>query len=160
MGEKISIRPMKLEDLEDICELELLSFSTPWSKESFLHELTKNAFAIYLVADVNGVARGYCGMWRVLDEAHITNVAIHPDWRGKKLGEKIMREMMKQARKAGTDRMTLEVRVSNNVARNLYYKIGFHDEGIRKGYYSDNMEDAIIMWVNLNDNVYMEAKGS
>lgn len=160
MGEKIKIRAMKIEDLENICELELLSFTTPWSRESFIHELTKNAFAIYLVAEVNGKACGYCGMWRVLDEAHITNVAVHPDWRGKSLGKRLMKEIMKKARKKGAIRMTLEVRVSNMVARKLYEKLGFTEEGIRKGYYSDNMEDAVIMWVNLNDNIYLEAKGS
>lgn len=160
MGEEVKYRPMTFTDMDEICELENLSFTIPWSRESFLHELTRNAFAKYTVADVNGIARGYCGMWIVLDEAHITNVAVHPDWRGKSLGEGLMCEMMGLARKAGAEKMTLEVRMSNRVARKLYEKLGFHEEGIRKGYYSDNMEDAIIMWVNLNDNIYLEAKDS
>jgi ribosomal-protein-alanine N-acetyltransferase len=160
VGEGVIYRPMQLTDLDDICELENLSFTIPWSRESFVHELTKNAFAKYMVADVEGRARGYCGMWIVLDEAHITNVAVHPDWRGKSLGEGLMRVMMELAQKAGAEKMTLEVRVSNHVAQKLYKKLGFHEEGIRKGYYSDNMEDAIIMWVNLNDNIFLERKGS
>jgi ribosomal-protein-alanine N-acetyltransferase len=85
----------------------------------------------------------------VIDEAHITNVAILPEYRGRKLGEALMEKMISVARSMGARSMTLEVRVTNNIAQSLYQKLGFQKGGIRKNYYSDNQEDALIMWVNL-----------
>ncbi|RYD03254.1 hypothetical protein N752_20700 [Desulforamulus aquiferis] len=86
-------------------------------------------------------------MWLVLDEAHITNVAVHPEYRGKSIGEALMLEMIQQAIIRGAVRMTLEVRPSNMAARELYKKLGFKEKGLRKKYYTDTNEDAIIMWV-------------
>ena len=94
---------------------------------------------------------GYCGMWLVMDEAHITNIAISPQQRGNKFGEALMKEAMDQAKARGAKLMTLEARVSNIAALNLYKKLGFQNGGIRKGYYTDNQEDAIVMWVNFNE---------
>jgi [ribosomal protein S18]-alanine N-acetyltransferase len=88
-------------------------------------------------------------MWVIIDEAHITNIAIDPEMRGRKLGERLLRQMMRIAWVKGAERITLEVRVSNRIAQNLYKKLGFAPHGIRKGYYSDNHEDALIMWSDL-----------
>jgi ribosomal-protein-alanine N-acetyltransferase len=88
-------------------------------------------------------------MWIIIDEAHITNVAVHPLYRGKKIGLSLMIKMMNVARMFRARSMTLEVRPSNTVARNMYTKLGFKEHGVRKRYYSDNNEDAIIMWVTL-----------
>lgn len=86
-----------------------------------------------------------------MDEAHITNIAISPKERGKKFGEALMREAMERAKAQGAKLMTLEARVSNVAALNLYRKLGFQNGGIRKGYYTDNQEDAIVMWVNFDE---------
>lgn len=147
----LEFRWMTLEDVERVGELERLSFPTPWPTEAFVTELTVNQHAKYVVAVKDRIVVAYCGMWIVVDEAHITNIAVHPGYRGQKIGEKLMRQMMGLAVLLGADRMTLEVRPSNTVARQLYQKLGFEEHGRRKGYYSDNNEDAIIMWVKLRD---------
>ncbi|MGZ4122851.1 MAG: ribosomal protein S18-alanine N-acetyltransferase [Tumebacillaceae bacterium] len=147
MTETLTFRRMALEDLDRIMEIEHHSFTLPWSREAFVAELTQNHFAKYLVAIHEGVVVGYAGVWVILDEGHVTNIAIHPDARGKKLGEALMRELMATAIANGAERMTLEARVSNIVAIRMYEKLGFASAGIRKGYYTDNNEDAIIMWV-------------
>ncbi len=151
MGANIEFRYMTLDDVEAVGVLEQLSFSTPWPIDAFVNELTINKHAHYVVATVRGRVIAYCGMWVIIDEAHITNVAVHPDFRGQKIGERLMRQMMGLAVVLGGERMTLEVRPSNYTARNLYAKLGFVEAGVRKRYYSDNNEDAIIMWVNLRE---------
>jgi ribosomal-protein-alanine N-acetyltransferase len=140
---------MKVEDIDQILEVEHASFTTPWSREAFYNELHNNRFAVYIVLEENNKILGYCGAWIVIDEAHVTNVAILPEYRGRKLGEALLQKMMSMAREMGAKSMTLEVRVSNHVAQSLYRKLGFQDGGIRKNYYSDNQEDGLVMWVNL-----------
>jgi ribosomal-protein-alanine N-acetyltransferase len=149
MIETLSTRKMVLSDLDRVMEIENASFSVPWSRDAYLMELTQNHFAKYLVVEVDGEVVGYAGMWVILDEAHITNIAIHPDHRGKKIGEELMRRMMALGVAHGAERMTLEVRVSNIPAQKMYEKLGFVSHGVRKGYYTDNNEDALIMWVDL-----------
>ncbi len=153
MTEQIDIefRFMTLEDVDAVWELERLAFPTPWPRDAFVNELTINPNARYVVAVMNGQVIAYCGMWIVLDEAHITNVAVHPDCRGQKVGDRLMRQMMGLAYVFGARSMTLEVRPSNTVARNMYTKLGFTEQGRRKRYYSDNDEDALIMWVTLHE---------
>ncbi|WP_432775953.1 ribosomal protein S18-alanine N-acetyltransferase [Brevibacillus gelatini] len=146
---ELEYRFMTMQDVGAVAELERLSFSTPWPHEAFVNELTKNPNARYVVAVHQNRIVAYCGMWIVLDEAHITNVAVHPLFRGKKIGLGLMFKMMGVAKMLGANSMTLEVRPSNTVARNLYTKLGFREHGVRKRYYSDNNEDAIIMWVTL-----------
>ncbi|SFA57904.1 [SSU ribosomal protein S18P]-alanine acetyltransferase [Anoxybacillus pushchinoensis] len=145
----VSFRFMTLQDLDRIIEIEQLSFTLPWSRSSFYQELTNNPYARYIVLEYDRQVIGYCGMWLVMDEAHITNIAVLPQFRGKKLGEALMRQAMALAREEGAKTMTLEVRVSNVVAQSLYRKLGFLNGGIRKRYYSDNQEDALVMWVKL-----------
>ena len=161
--EQAYLREMRVADLDQVLAIERLSFLTPWSPNAFLTELTENAYADYVVAVVpqsgaGGSASrpvdhptgeqvvGYGGMWIVLDESHVTNIAVHPDFRGKKIGELILGGMMTRAVWRGARRMTLEVRKSNLVAQKLYVKLGFEPKGIRKDYYTDTKEDAIIMW--------------
>jgi ribosomal-protein-alanine N-acetyltransferase len=140
---------MRLDDIPAICKIEQEAFATPWTTAAFYNELTNNQFARYMVMDLDGEIIGYGGMWIIMDEAHITNVAVREDFRGKKLGERLMREMQDTAGFMGAARMTLEVRPSNYVAQGLYEKLGFYSVGIRRGYYTDNQEDAMIMWVDL-----------
>lgn len=149
MNESITFRLMKEQDIDDVLKVEHESFSVPWSREAFYNEITKNQFAAYIVIEEHGQVIGYSGTWVVTDEAHVTNVAILPQYRGRKLGEAMMKKLMEIASELGAKTMTLEVRVTNEVARKLYRKLGFQDGGIRKNYYTDNQEDALIMWVNL-----------
>jgi ribosomal-protein-alanine N-acetyltransferase len=146
---EIKFRPMTLNDIDEVLTIEKASFTLPWSREAFYNELVHNQYAKYIVMEYNHRIIGYCGMWVVIDEAHITNVAVLPEYRGKKLGEALMRKVMETAKQLGATTMTLEVRVSNHVAQSLYRKLGFLNGGIRKQYYSDNQEDALVMWVNL-----------
>jgi [ribosomal protein S18]-alanine N-acetyltransferase len=149
MNDSLVIRLMQEEDIDQIVEIEKLSFATPWSKESFYNELHNNQFATYLVLEDEEKIIGYCGVWIIVDEAHITNIAVLPDYRGKKLGDALLANVIKTAKEMGARSVTLEVRVSNIVAQNLYRKFGFENGGIRKGYYTDNLEDALVMWVNI-----------
>lgn len=147
--QNIELQNMSSEDIAQVCEIENLSFATPWSRESFESEISENSLARYLVARLDGKVVAYGGMWIVLDEGHITNIAVHPDYRGRKIGEKLVQAMLQAARDCRVLNITLEVRASNNIARNLYNKLGFVDSGIRKGYYADTGEDAVIMWKKL-----------
>jgi [ribosomal protein S18]-alanine N-acetyltransferase len=149
MVDSFVFRYMKEEDIDQILEVEHASFTTPWSREAFYNELHSNKFAVYIVLEENKKIIGYCGAWIVIDEAHVTNVAILPEYRGRKLGAAMLEKLMMVAREMGAKSMTLEVRVTNHVAQSLYRKFGFQNGGIRKNYYSDNQEDALVMWVNL-----------
>ena len=140
------VRPMKSQDIDDVLNIERLCFSTPWSHEAIKAEIESNHCARYVVAELGGVVTGYGGMWIILDEAHITNVAVHPNYRGMGVGEAIMKALIRTASRLKVEGMTLEVRVSNEIAQNLYKKLGFASVGVRKGYYTDNGEDALIMW--------------
>ncbi|MDP4164307.1 MAG: ribosomal protein S18-alanine N-acetyltransferase [Bacillota bacterium] len=148
-GHMLTFRFMEEQDIDQIVEIEHISFATPWSKEAFYNELYQNQFALYIVLEEQEKIIGYCGVWVVVDEAHVTNVAVLPEYRGRKLGEALMIKLMEVARQRGAKTMTLEVRVSNHVAQSLYRKMGFQNGGIRKNYYTDNQEDGLVMWVNL-----------
>lgn len=149
MVDSYVFRYMREEDIDQVLAVEHVSFTSPWSREAFYNELHNNKFAVYIVLEDDHKIIGYCGAWIVIDEAHVTNVAILPEYRGRKLGETMMKKLMSVAREMGAKSMTLEVRVSNHVAQSLYRKLGFQNGGIRKNYYSDNQENALVMWVNL-----------
>lgn len=141
---------MVSDDVPAVYEIELASFPVPWTLDSFYYEVHENQYAHYVLAiDEEGSIIGFCGMWMVIDAAQITNVAVIEQARGRGIGEGLMREAMHIARFHGMEVMTLEVRVTNVVAQNLYRKLHYQDGGIRKGYYTDNGEDALVMWVNL-----------
>ncbi|MGD6857929.1 ribosomal protein S18-alanine N-acetyltransferase [Bacillus infantis] len=146
-----SFRFMAEEDIDQVLVIEHKSFTLPWSRDAFINELTKNQFAVYLVLEDDDAVIGYCGAWIVVDEAHVTNIAVLPEYRGKKLGEALMKKMMEAAKELGAVTMTLEARVTNIAAQSLYRKLGFRNGGIRKNYYTDNQEDAIVMWVKLDE---------
>lgn len=148
MSKTMTFRKMKTEDIEQVLNVEKQSFTLPWSREAFFNELNHNEYAVYMVIEDEGKIAGYCGAWIVIDESHITNIAILPEYRGQKLGEALLRKMIEISISMGVVRMTLEVRVSNAVAISLYEKLGFQKGGIRKRYYTDNQEDAYVMWVN------------
>lgn len=144
---EIILRPMTPVDVDGVWAVEQLSFRTPWPREAFEHE-AQAAHAFYLVALDGDQLIGYAGAHLIWGEAHVTNVAIHPDWRGRGLGEQLMRALEAGAAERGAERATLEVRVTNAAARALYTKLGWVTAkgAIRKGYYTDTGEDAIVMW--------------
>ncbi|QDQ01113.1 ribosomal-protein-alanine N-acetyltransferase [Lysinibacillus fusiformis] len=150
MSSDIIYRKMVSEDVPVVFAIELASFPVPWTLDSFYYEMHENQYAYYVLAvDESNNIIGFCGMWMVIDAAQITNVAVTENVRGRGIGEGLMREAIRIAREHGMDVMSLEVRESNTVAQNLYRKLAFQDGGIRKGYYTDNGEDALVMWVNL-----------
>jgi [ribosomal protein S18]-alanine N-acetyltransferase len=148
-SDRLVFRLMKVEDIPEILIIEREAFTMPWTEEAFRNELTHNHFAKYMVMELEGRIIGYAGLWAIVDEAHVTNIALLEKYRGRKWGERLLDELMKTASYLGMKSITLEVRVSNEVAQNLYRKKGFRSAGTRKGYYSDNREDALIMWADL-----------
>ncbi|WP_174615763.1 ribosomal protein S18-alanine N-acetyltransferase [Virgibacillus ihumii] len=149
MGELI-IREMKLSDTQEVMQVETASYAAPWPKDIFLQEVANNHYAHYYVVEADGKIVGYAGMWLVIDDAQITNIAIAPAYRGQKFGQQLFYYTMEQAVLMGAKRLSLEVRESNVAAQRMYRKFGLVPGGIRKNYYTDNQEDAIVMWVNLS----------
>ena len=145
----IKIREMRESDLDRIMEIEKSTFSTPWSRESFMMELTKNLLAKYIVAEIDNYVVGYGGIWLIIDEGHITNIAVDEKYRGLGVGAKLLEGLINLCIDRNVRAMTLEVRRSNEVAKSLYKKYGFKEYGIRPKYYADNNEDAIIMWKSI-----------
>lgn len=146
MSELLQIEAMQVQDIEQVLEVERRCFSVPWSRFAFMTELTQNHYALYVVGKVDEKVVAYAGTWVVLDEAHITNVAVHPDYQGRGYGRAILLALLARARGRGADRATLEVRTSNHKAQSLYSQYGFVVRGWRRGYYTDTGEDALIMW--------------
>lgn len=144
----IQIEKMTVNDLDRILEIETVSYRTPWSRRAFTSELTENSYAHYFVARNRGRIVGYVGMWVILEESHITNIAVDPQCRRNHVGQRLLEAMFDKAKELGATRMTLEVRMTNTGAQTLYRNLGFVDRGLRKGYYSDTNEDAIIMWLD------------
>lgn len=151
---RIEITPMSATDIAAVLEIEHRSFPTPWPRDAYVHELENNRTAVYMVARREEIVVGYAGMWVVLDEAHITTIAVDPPQRGQGIGEGLLIAMIEQAGERGARWMQLEVRRSNAVAQALYRKYGFRDVGVRRNYYSDNGEDAIVMWTG---NIWEQA---
>ena len=151
---ELMIRPIREEDVSQIHEIEKACFAMPWSEESILHDVKENVVARWLVLDDReGNVLAYAGMWFVLDEAHVCNVAVRPDCRGRGYGKRIFQALIDLAMENSMAMITLEVRRSNVVAQNLYHACGMLDVGYRKRYYEDNKEDALIMY---RDFVYPE----
>ncbi len=142
----IAIAGMTLEDVKGVQEVERASFPIPWPANAFRHELTANRNARYIVARDGDRIVGYAGLWLMVDEAHITTFAVHPDARRRRIGERLLQRLFEIAHDMGAEWLTLEVRASNIAAQRLYEKYGFKRAGVRRRYYSDNSEDALIMW--------------
>ncbi len=137
------VRHMRLSDVDAVCAIEQLCFTMPWQRISFVNEVENNRAARYFVAETDGEVVGYGGFWVVLDEGHITNIAVHPAHRRRGVGMAILENMMQYAANLGINWMTLEVRASNISAQLLYKRNGFIKVGRRPKYYGD--EDAFLM---------------
>ena len=142
----IEIIPMTLDHIDGVLKIEESSFNIQWTEDDFLRELTQNKTAIYIVAVLDGEIVGYAGLWHVVNEGQITNVAVLPEYRRLGIGEKLMQEFFEIASELNMMGITLEVKISNYAAQKLYTKHGFKPEGFRKNYYKDTNEDAVIMW--------------
>jgi ribosomal-protein-alanine N-acetyltransferase len=136
---------MKQEHINSVYEIECTSFSTPWSIESINDEL-KNQMATYIVAAEGEDVLGYAGLWHVVNEGHINNIAVKEEYRGQGIGDLLLEGLINIAVEKEMIGLTLEVRVGNEKAMKLYSKHGFKVEGLRKNYYSDTREDAVVMW--------------
>lgn len=145
LGQVPVIELMRHEHLESVLAIERACFSTPWSLDAYLGELRHPATE-YRIARVENRIVGYAGLWLIIDEAHITTMAVHPDFRGRKIGEWLLHKQMERAHETGMVRGILEVRAGNIPAQRLYEKYGFKVISVRKNYYSDDKEDAFIMW--------------
>ncbi len=146
----MQITLMNKEHIDGVYEIEKDCFAIPWSRKAFEQEL-ENKLAIYVVAVENGKVVGYGGMWHVVTEGHITNIAVHRAYRRRGIGDAIVKSLLEIAEQKEMIGLTLEVRKSNEAAQSLYRSNGFILEGIRPEYYEDNKEDALIMWRYLMD---------
>jgi ribosomal-protein-alanine N-acetyltransferase len=135
------------EHLSAVLEIEKLSNGAPWSEKSFENELDHEQ-GTFLVAIAEGHVVGYAGMWLIIDEAHIINVAVLPDYRRKGIARKLIVELLLRAKEKGAVCSTLEVRAGNEPAIKLYEAFGYVTVGRRKAYYHDNKEDALVMWLH------------
>jgi ribosomal-protein-alanine N-acetyltransferase len=164
---------MQVSDLRQVMDIERVAFPSPWPASAYRYELTQNDLSTYLVLKQRrsaGARRGgrimsplrrrtdetvlgYGGFWMIVDEAHISTLAVHPEWRGHSLGELMLVALIDAALQRGAAEVTLEVRVSNLVAQSLYAKYAFVQVGRRRGYYRDNQEDALIMTTPKVDGV-------
>ncbi len=156
----ISIVNMEPEHVDQVAELERQCFTLPWSATTLRFEVERNKLAHYVIATWQSRVVGYAGMWVLGPEAHVTNVGVHQGFRRRGIGEILMRFLMSRAAARGATRMTLEVRRSNVPAQRLYEKLGFEGVGYRPGYYTDNGEDALIMWNYSLPGARWDQKGS
>lgn len=138
------VRPMEDRDIPYVSQIEKQIFSIPWSEKSF-RDAANNPDNVYLVCECTGEIAGYCGMWTVMGEGNVTNVAVHPSYRRRGVAQAMLAEMEKRARDKSVTIFFLEVRQSNEAARHLYEKLGYSSIGTRKRFYERPVEDAIVM---------------
>ncbi len=150
----IRIENMREEDLPEVMEIEKMSFSSPWSWHSFLRDINDNSYAMYLTAKYEDKVVGYVGSWLLVDEIHITNLAVAPNYRQQGIATKLITETIRKIKSSKNRELvfiSLEVRKSNKPAIKLYQKLGFDKVDIRPEYYRDNQEDALIMRKELDN---------
>jgi len=134
-------------DIEAILAVEQASFTNPWTREMYLAELENTGVSYFFLAKgPDGEVVGFCSFWRVLDEVHINNLAVLPERRRARVGSALLRRVLEEGARLGATRTTLEVRRSNGAALRLYEQFGFSEAGVRAGYYSNPVEDALVLW--------------
>jgi ribosomal-protein-alanine N-acetyltransferase len=152
---RLEITPMTVDDIPAVLHIEALSFQSTWPANAFINELRDNKLAYYYVGRQDGEIVGYGGIWVILEDSHITTIAVHPRHRGRRFGEELLVRLLDEAIERSASWITLEVRESNEVAQRLYRKYGFTVVSTRRGYYSDNNESALVMWAgNLKGQLY------
>lgn len=155
------IRPMRDDDIKTVHKIDQLSFSLPWPERAYRYENTKNTTSLLRVAEVDqpGGDHRVVGMvvvWLILDEAHIATIAVHPDFRRQGIAARLLLVALEKSLKRGATQAMLEVRASNQAARNLYHRFGFEVVGRRLRYYRDNQEDAVLMNLEVLDEAYLQ----
>jgi ribosomal-protein-alanine N-acetyltransferase len=148
----VHLVPMRRRHLRSILRIESQVYPQPWSLSLFLGELGLRGSRYYVVARIDGVVVGYAGLMTSLDEAHVTTIAVDPAWQRHRVGSRLLINLTRAALARGARHMTLEVRVSNGAAQHMYRRFGFETEGVRKNYYAESKEDALIMWAHLIDS--------
>jgi ribosomal-protein-alanine N-acetyltransferase len=139
---------MTMADIQQIVALEKMCFSMPWSEKLFVNEIENNN-SYFLTATIMGNLIGYAGFWLIIDEAHIVNLAVHPEFRRQGIGGMLLKIILDLAKQKGALKATLEVRETNTPANLLYERLGFVCVALRKGYYADTKEHAVVMWMDL-----------
>jgi ribosomal-protein-alanine N-acetyltransferase len=135
------------DQIDDVLAVEEASFTNPWTREMYLSELENRGVSFCFVAkEESGRVVGFCSFWRVLDELHINNLAVLPDTRRSGIASALLKHVLREGARLGAERATLEVRRSNDAARLLYERFGFSIAGVRRNYYSNPAEDALILW--------------
>jgi ribosomal-protein-alanine N-acetyltransferase len=150
-----TIRSMATSDIAAVTRIERASFSTVWPSDAFYNELSTNKLAHYFIGRFDGRIVAYGGIWVIMEDSHVTTLAVDPDFRGRGFGEVLLLRLIDEAIDRDAAWMTLEVRESNAVAQRLYRKYGFTTVTMRTGYYSDDNESALIMWAgSLRSDLY------
>ena len=144
----VQLVPMRRRHLRSVLRIESQVYPRPWSLPLFMSELNLRTSRLYYVARVEGAVTGYAGLMLAGDDAHVTTIAVDPAWHRHKIGSRLMLNLARQARARGAKHLTLEVRVSNSGAQAMYRSFGFRPAGIRKNYYVETNEDALVMWAN------------
>lgn len=144
----VVISPLRRRHLRSVIKIERQVHQRPWSTGLFMNELGYRTGRVYLCARVGQTVVGYAGMLLVLDEAHVTNIAVDPTWQGHRIATRLLHTLARAGTERGTRNLTLEVRVGNEPALALYRSFGFAPAGVRKGYYQETGEDAIVMWAH------------
>lgn len=152
--DKFKIEKMTLSSLDEVMQIEALAYGQHhWSRESFIAEIDNRISTYNCAYNENRKMAGYMGLWKIIDEAHVTNLAIHPDFRRKGAAKCLLLNALEECYREKIKYLTLEVRVSNAGAIKLYESFGFKSLGVRKKYYQNNNEDALIMW---SENIFSE----
>ena len=144
----LEIEPMRRRDLKNVIAIERRIFPSPWSIGLYMSEIAQPATRAYYVASVGPELVGYAGMMVVVGEAHVTNIGVAPQWQRHGVGRRLLLQLAREARHRSAQHMTLEVRVSNTGAQALYQEFGFAPAGVRKNYYAEVHEDALVMWAH------------
>ena len=144
----VHLVPMRRRHLRTVLRIEAQVYPRPWSLSLFMSELALRGTRVYTVARVGGAVVGYSGLMLAGEDAHVTTIAVDPAWHRHKVGTRLLLQMARMAAERGAANLTLEVRVSNTAAQALYRTFGFAPAGIRKGYYVETNEDALVMWAN------------
>ena len=146
LGSDITLAPMRRRHLRSVLRIEGLVYPRPWSASLFMSELALRGTRAYHVAKAAHAVVGYSGLMLGSEDAHVTTIAVDPEWHRRGIGTRLMLNMARASLERGARNMTLEVRVGNTGAQALYHRFGFAPAGIRKNYYSETNEDALVMW--------------
>jgi [ribosomal protein S18]-alanine N-acetyltransferase len=142
----VRLAAMRRRHLRSVLRIESKVYPVPWSMSLFLSELALRSTRAYYVAFVGRQIVGYAGLMMTLDDGHVTTIAVDPAWHRHKIGTRLLLAVAREARRRGATSLTLEVRLGNKPAQNLYRRFGFRPVGVRKNYYAETKEDALVMW--------------